>query len=168
MARFFMKLLCLIFLLQTSLNARDINLNTLTQDIENTDKHLFVWFHKTDCGYCENMREFTLLNETMKAFIEKYFIFIHININEKDNVIYKDFRGDGKEFASYIGYNLYPSSFFFNSKKELVFEEIGYLDTNKVANETRFYKILNFIQSKAYKDLELHEYIFITKEVLDD
>ena len=153
-------------LLQITLQARVINIDNIIDSAKKTDKHLFLWLHKTDCGYCENMREFTLENETIKAYIDKNFIFVHLDVYEKDSVKYQDFRGNGREFALEVGYNFYPASLFFDETGDIVFVEIGFIDNAREPNENRFYKILNFIQSKSYEEMNYSEYKFDMKEEL--
>lgn len=160
------KVFLLILALQLTLQARVINIDNIISSAKKSNKHLFVWLHKTDCGYCENMREFTLENETIKAFIDKNFIFVHINVYEKDSVKYQDFRGNGLEFAKDIGYNFYPSSLFFDNQGDIVLSEVGFIDRDKEPNENRFYKILNFIESKNYENINFSDYKFKIKEEL--
>ena len=160
------KVFLLILILQLTLNARVINIDNIINSASKSDKHLFVWLHKTDCGYCENMREFTLENEIIKAFIDKNFIFVHINVYEKDSVKYQSFRGNGLEFAKEIGFNFYPSSIFFDDEGEIIFTEVGFVDTESMPNEERFYKILNFIQSKSYEKMQYSDYKFKLEEEL--
>ena len=160
------KVFLLILTLQLTLQARVINIDNIITTAKKSDKHLFVWLHKTDCGYCENMREFTLENETIAAFIDENFIFIHINVYEKDSVKYQDFRGNGLEFAKDIGYNFYPSSLFFNDEGDMILSEVGFIDKDKEPNEERFYKILNFIKSKSYEKMNISDYKFKIKKEL--
>lgn len=156
----------IVLALQLTLQARDININSIIQTATQIDKHLFIWLHKTDCGYCESMREFTLENDIVKVFIEKNFIFVHINVWEKDIVTYKDFQGSGREFAKEVGYDFYPSSLFFDDKAEIIFAEVGYKDNESSPNEKRFFTILNFIQTLSYKKMDYEDYAFDIKEEL--
>ncbi len=166
MFKLILKSFLIILTLQFTLQAREINLNTIIDTATKTDKHLFVWLHKTDCGYCENMKEFTLQNDTIKAFIDKNFIYVHINVYEKDSVIYKNFQGNGREFAKKIGYDFYPTSLFFNEKKDLILPEVGYIDNEIKSNEQRFFTILNYISSKSYKKMDYEDYVFDIQEEL--
>jgi len=160
------KTFLIILIFQISLQARQININKSVNDAKKNDKHLFVWLHKTDCGYCESMKEFTLQNETIKSFIDKHFIFIHINVREKDKIIYNDFEGDGRAFAQKIRYDFYPSSIFFDDNGSIVYAEVGYRDNSKLPNEKRFYRILNFIESNSYKKMDYEDYEFDIQEEL--
>ena len=157
------KTFLIILILQISIHARDINIENLVQTAKNSNKHLFVWLHKTDCGYCESMRQFTLENEIIKSFLDKYFIFVHINVSENDRVIYKDFHGSGRDFAKKLDYDFYPTSLFFDNNSEIIYGEIGYRDSKITPNENRFYTILNYIQSNAYKSMDYEDYAFDIK-----
>jgi len=161
-----LKIFLVFLLFQLTLQARVINLDNFITLAKKEQKHLFVWLHKTDCGYCENMREFTLENEIIKSFIDKNFIFVHINVYEKDSIKYKDFKGNGLEFAKDIGYNFYPASLFFDDDGEMIFAEVGFIDSDKNPNEKRFYKILNYIKSDSYINIEFSDYKYKIKEEL--
>jgi thioredoxin-related protein len=139
-------------LVQIPLNAREIDIDNLIQKAKISNKHLFVFLHKTDCGYCDSMIEFTLDDEKVKEIVEKKFLFVHININENDNVTYKNFKGGGKEFAKHVGYNFYPTSLFFDDEKDISYAVPGYRD------EKIFNVILNYVDSKSYKKISFRKY----------
>lgn len=160
------KTFLIILTLQLALHAREININSLVNSAKASNKHLFIFMHKTDCGYCESMIEFTLQNETIKAFTDKYFVYEHINVYDKDIVTYRDFKGSGREYAREIGYDFYPTTLFFDDNAKMIYEEFGYIDNTKMPNEKRFLRILNFVSSKSYKTMEFEEYTFEIKEEL--
>ena len=137
--------LFLYAILFSALSAREININTLALKAAQEDKHLLVWLHKTDCGYCESMREFTLEDDRIAASLKKSFLLIQINVSEKDDVIYGEFKGTGKEFAKNVGYNFYPSSLFFDADAKMIFAAAGYIEENDFA------VMLNYIESGAYR-----------------
>ncbi len=160
------KTFLIILTLQLTLQSSEINIDKIIKKAKKIDKHLLIWLHKTDCGYCENMREFTLNNNTIKAFISKNFIFLDINIYNKNIVKYKGFSGNTHEFAKKMGYDFYPTTLFFDDKKEIIFAEVGYIDNNSMPNEKRFFSILNFISSNSYKKMDYEDYIFDIGEEL--
>lgn len=131
----------------TAAFSRDINIDTLAAEAAKQNKHLLVWLHKTDCGYCESMREFTLEDDTIAPVLAKDFIFEHINVNEKDTVTYKSHQSDGKAFAKKVGFSFYPSSIFMNAKADIVFAAPGYID------EKDFIVMLHFVRSGAYSEM---------------
>jgi len=156
----------LLLTLQLTLQARDINIDFLVQKAQKEHKHLFVWLHKDGCGYCENMREFTLQNDVVKAYISKHFIYQHINVSKGDDVIYKGLTTKAKKFAQKIGYDFYPTSLFFDEDAEIVYVSVGFMDGRKLSHEEKFYKILHFIDSDSYKKMDFDEYQFETDEEL--
>jgi thioredoxin-related protein len=139
-------LICLSF--SSSLSAREINLNTLAAEAAKQHKHLFVWLHKTDCGYCEAMREFTLEDDRVAAILKKSFRFIHINVNDNDDIRYKSFKGSGKAFAKKVGYSFYPSSLFMDKQANLIFAAAGYIE------EKNFLVMLKYVESAAYRTMK--------------
>lgn len=130
------------------LSARNIDINKLINSATNADKYLFIWFHKTDCGYCDSMKEFTLDDETIKTLIKKKFLFVHINVYEKDRVMYKDFVGSGRDFAKFLGFDFYPTSLFFDKNNDVIYRAVGYHDENE------FYRVLEFIETKSYLKMD--------------
>ena len=160
------KTFLIVLIVQISLQAKEININQIINDAKDSNKHLFVWLHKTDCGYCESMKEFTLQNNIIKSFIDKHFIFMHINVMEKNKITYNGFSGDGRAFAKEVGYDFYPSSLFFDNNSSIVYAEVGYRDNSKLPNEKRFYSILNFIESDSYKKMDYEDYQFNIQEEL--
>ena len=160
------KTFLIILILQLSLYSREININQLVNSATKANKHLVLFLHKTDCGYCESMIEFTLKNDAIKAYTDKYFIYEHINVYDKDVVTYGTFKGNGREFAQHIEYDFYPTTLFFSEEAKMVYEEFGYIDNSKIPNEKRFLRILNFVNSKSYKKMEFEDYMFEIKEEL--
>lgn len=130
-----------------SLSARDINLDQIAADAAKQNKYLLVWLHKTDCGYCEAMREFTLDDDNVKPVLKQSFVFVHINVNENDTITHRGFKGDGKTFAKRVGYSFYPSSLFLDAGAEIVFAAPGSIE------ERDFLVMLNFVRSGAYKKM---------------
>lgn len=142
---FLFRTFLLFFLLIPALFAREINIDSLAKKAALNGKHLLVWLHRTDCGYCESMREFTLDDERVKAMLDTDFLFEHIDIMDKDTISYRDFKGNGRQFARKVGYSIYPSSVFFDKTGEIIFAAPGYIE------EGPFLTMLQFIQSQAYE-----------------
>ncbi len=164
MFRLIIRISLIISIMTFTLQAREININKLIDTATSSNKYLFIFLHKTDCVYCESMLEFTLNNDIIKEYLTKYFIYEHINIRDRDLIRYKDFKGNGREFAKHVGYDFYPSSLFFDENKEIIFGEAGYINSKISPNEKRFYTILYFIQSKAYKKQDYDDYLFDIEE----
>lgn len=131
-----------------SLLARNIDIDAIVKKSVETNKYLFIFLHRTDCGYCESMQMFTLDDDPVKELLKKDFVFLHINISEEDVVKYKGFTGNGRDFAKHVGYNIYPSSLFLNSVNEIIYAVPGYQDKDQ------FLLILKYIDSSAYKTMD--------------
>jgi len=130
-----------------ALSARDIDLNSLASEAAKLNKHLLVWLHKTDCSYCEAMREFTLEDEAVAADLKEAFVFVHINVLEEDKITFGTFVGNGKSFAKRVGYSFYPSSVFLDGNANIVFAAPGYIE------ERDFKVMLKFVSSDSYKKM---------------
>ncbi|MDD5211441.1 MAG: thioredoxin fold domain-containing protein [Sulfuricurvum sp.] len=146
------KLLTSLFLFIIAFNitlfARNIDIGAIVKNSVEKNKHLFIFLHRTDCGYCESMQTFTLDDDLIKELIKKDFVFLHINILEDDVVKYNNFTGNGREFAKYVGYNIYPSSLFLDSANEIIYAIPGYKDKDQ------FLLILKYVDSGAYKIMD--------------
>lgn len=147
MHKLIINLFSVILLFNISLFARSIDINAIVKKSIDKNKHLFVFLHRTDCGYCESMLTFTLDDDPVKELVDKKFVFLHINISEDDLVTYKRFSGNGRAFAKHVGYNIYPSSLLLNSKNEIIHAVPGYQDKDE------FLLILKYVDSKAYKTM---------------
>lgn len=147
MHKLIINLFSVILLFNISLFARSIDINAIVKKSIDKNKHLFVFLHRRDCGYCESMLTFTLDDDPVKGLVDKKFVFLHINISEDDLVTYKRFSGNGRAFAKLVGYNIYPSSLFLNSKNEIIHAVPGYQDKDE------FLLILKYVDSKAYKTM---------------
>lgn len=130
-----------------SLFARNIDIDAIVKNSVKKDKHLFIFLHRTDCGYCESMLMFTLDDDPVKELINKDYVYLHINISEDDVVKYNNFKGSGRDFAKRVGYNIYPSSLFLNTKGEMIHAVAGYQDKDQ------FLLVLNYVNSGAYKTM---------------
>lgn len=148
------KYITAIFLLTITLSlyARQIDLNRLASDASVHHKHLLVWLHETDCGYCEAMHDFTLQDKSIEAMLAKSFVFVPINVSDKDTVTFKTFKGSAKAFAKRLGYSFYPSSLFMDAHADIVFAAPGYIKLNDFA------VMLRFIKSGAYKKMDYDRY----------
>ncbi len=148
MHKIIVSLFLVIIALNSSLFARNIDINTIVKNSIGKNKYLFIFLHRTDCGYCESMQTFTLDDDPIKELIKKDFVFLHINISEDDVVKYKNFTGSGRDFAKHVGYNIYPSSLFLNSANKIVYATPGYQDKDQ------FLVTLKYVDSGAYKKMD--------------
>ncbi len=152
MLRFFFNFIFLLLSLQLTLSAKDININELVKEATAINKKVFIFLHRTDCGYCDSMISFTLDDDIVRPLIKNNFLEIHINIFDDNTIFYNDFTGDGRSFAKHIGYNMYPSSIFLDEQSKIIHAEVGYID------EKNFPISLNYVISSAYKSMDIVDY----------
>ncbi|MDO8453068.1 MAG: thioredoxin fold domain-containing protein [Sulfurimonas sp.] len=146
------KVFILLVFIFTISSANDIKIDTLFSEAERSHKHVLIFLHKPNCGYCERMIDFTLQNEKIALKIKKDFIFVDINIADTGKVSFNNFEGSKRDFAKYLGYDFYPSTIFINSKKEIVYSQPGYQD------EDKYFKILSYIDSHSYEEMGIEEF----------
>ena len=66
--------LFLVLVIHFFVYARDINLNDLVQKATQKNKHLFVFLHRTDCGYCESLKEIKVLRRGRVRRAKLYYL----------------------------------------------------------------------------------------------
>lgn len=88
----------------------------------------------------------------IRPMLNKDFFVIDININNDDNIIYKEFTGNGRDFARHIDYDFYPSSLFLDVNSNIIYGAVGYEDENE------FLDTLTYIKSKTYLKMSIDDY----------
>ncbi|WP_345992846.1 thioredoxin fold domain-containing protein [Sulfurimonas sp. HSL-1716] len=147
------KAFLLLTTLHLSLFSRDINIDDIVKKANQSHKHLFLYLHRKDCVYCEEMLTFTINDDEVKKILGNKFIYEHIDILDKDHVVYKSFKGNGKEFARLIGYDMYPTSIFFDKNEKIVYAQPGVIDKN------RFILLLQYISGNLFKTIDFEDYV---------
>lgn len=132
--------------------ADNIKIDAIFSEAKKSHKHVLIFLHKPNCGYCERMIDFTLENEKVASKIKKDFIFVDVNIADVGEVSFKNFKGSRRDFAKFLGYDFYPSTIFINSNKEIVYSQPGYQD------EYKYFKLLNYIDSHSYKEMGMEDF----------
>lgn len=146
------KIFILLVFIFSTIGAENIKIDKIFSEAEISHKHVLIFLHKPNCGYCERMIDFTLKNERVTLKIKNNFIFVDINIADTGEVSFNNFKGSKRDFAKYLGYDFYPSTIFINSKKEIVYSQPGYQD------EDKYFKILSYIDSHSYEEMGIEEF----------
>ncbi len=131
----------------------DINIDNISIEAKKQSKHTLLFFHMTRCPYCKKMEKFTFRNKDIKKQLEKSFIFVDVNIDDDDNIKYKNFFDTKKQFAKHLAIRFYPTVIFINDDNTIVYMLKGYRTKNK------FNIVLNYIKSLSYLDMSLESYI---------
>ena len=136
-----------------TLSAKNIDIDTILQKSNESNRTLFIFLHRTGCSYCNAMNEFTLDDEAIKSYLSKYFTLLSINITDGDAVRFKEFNGTAQEFAQYIGYDIYPSSLFLSKSGCIDVAKVGYKDENY------FLLLLKYVNERAFESLDFKSYL---------
>jgi len=149
------KILLVLFLLSHTFvfaKQTSLNLDLLFKNTDLSNKHVVVFFHMSHCPYCERMDKSTLANDAIQTMLQKDFIFIDINTDEKQSVLFNNKIYTKKEFAHSIDVDFFPTVVFFDKEKEIIYTARGLRKVDK------FKKILRFIQTKSYEENAFFDY----------
>ena len=147
----YLKILYLILFVSTTLVSKTIDINDLSLKAKQEKKQLLLFFNMKYCPYCESMKKGSF-NKYGLEDIDKKFIFLDININDDDTILFNDFIGTKRKFAYSFGIHFFPTVYFINSEKKIVFKVKGHRAIE------RFDKILAYISSKSYQAMSLEEF----------
>ena len=129
----------------------DTDINKASIDANRTKKHVMLFLHKDNCGYCEKMI-FQLEEQNISRAIKKDFILLDINRDDDEIVAYEDFKGSNRQFLKALGVDFYPAMVFINGSNKIIYDVPGYRDSKKTST------ILNYISSEAYKKMSLEDF----------
>lgn len=148
------KILYIVLALSLSIYASgsDININQLNKQANKENKHTLIFFHMDYCPYCEKMIEESFEDEKTKDQLKKDFIVIDINVDDEENIIFNDFKGDKSKFAKELDISFYPTVLFLDNEDYVAYTLKGYREKEV------FQKVLKFIKSKSYEDMDFSEY----------
>jgi len=152
MIKILFKIFFTFALLQTTLYAKEINIDKLVQNSNKSNKKVLLYLHRVGCAYCNSMEEFTLEDELVLEYMQSNYEIVHINVSYKDIFIYKGKKSGGHCLAKRIGYAFYPSSLFLDKNGDIAYPVVGY------KNEYEFLVILQYFKEDYYKTMTLKEY----------
>jgi len=148
----FSKIILLIFFIPIFGVSADIDIDKASADANKTKKHVMLFLHKDNCGFCEKM-VFELDEEAISKAIKKDFILLDINKDDDETISYQDFNGTNRQFLKALGVDFYPSMVFINgSEDKIVYSVTGYRNSKKMLN------ILDYVSSKSYKKTTLEDF----------
>ena len=148
-----LKILILIIMLHVATYADDINIDNIVSKAVKTNKHVMIFFHMTYCGACKKMKNISIKDNNIQTAIEKDFIYIHVNIDDLDEYIYKNFEGDNHEFAREMGVSFYPTTIFIDKDSKVAYQLNGYRDANKLL------EVIEYVSTKSYLKMRLCDFI---------
>jgi thioredoxin-related protein len=129
----------------------------IADDIEeatDADKHLMLFFDLTGCPYCDQMLTEIFESEPYASKIQQHFDVISINIKGDRDIAYNEnLSVTEKELSEMLNVHSTPGIIFLNSDNKPVVRVDGY------RAPARFDRVLDFVQTKAYKTQELSAYL---------
>lgn len=142
----------LLFTLVISAYGIDIDIDKLLQTAKKQNKQIMFFHHIPRCPYCETMLAENFHDTTILKEIDKKFLYVDIYTANKGNIKFQDFQGSYKEFSTFIGAFVYPSTIFMNDKGEVVNKAIGY------RNIEEHFAEIKYVSTESYKTMDLESY----------
>jgi len=133
------------------LSGVDFNLNRIISDANRTDRAIFLFLHKDNCRFCERAI-FDLEKEDISKIVEDRFIFVDINRDDNETILFQDYNGTTEGFLKKLGVELYPTLIFLNGDGEFIYRVVGYRNIDKFKN------ILKYIYTKSYREVTFEEF----------
>jgi thioredoxin-related protein len=130
----------------------DFDIDKAVKDANSSNKHIMIFIHKDNCGYCERMY-LSLDDKDIEKAIKKDFILLDVNRDDDEMVSYQGFKGTNREFIKALDIDFFPTLVFINAKKDTIVHFVaGY------RNKKKFLTILDYISSSAYTKKSLEDF----------
>ncbi len=147
--KFIKKVSILLISIFTLSNSADINLdNIFSKDI---NKSIMFFFHKDGCSFCEKM-VFEFEDKNISNMLKSKFIFLDINRDDDDTILYKAKEYSNREFTKYVGIDFFPTLIFMDKNQNIIYSIVGYRNKNIMKNT------LKYISTGAYKKKTFEEF----------
>lgn len=147
------KILILTIFLHATSNAELINVDNIVAQAKKENKQVLLFFHMIRCGACKEMIKTSIEDAGIRKQIDRDFLYVDMNINSKDEVIHKSFKGTVHRFAKSLGIHLYPSVIFIDGDNEVKYHLVGYRDKDK------FSTIIEYVSTASYKNMDLESFM---------
>jgi len=136
--------------------ASNINIDKLLLQSQKEHKKVLIFFHMTYCSYCNKMLHENFKKEKFLNKLKKDYIYVDINIDKNDDIIYENNHYTNIQFSSKNNVHFFPTTKFIDNNK-IIYTVKGY------RNPIKFNYILKYISSNNYKNIGLEEFISNTK-----
>jgi thioredoxin-related protein len=105
------------------------------------------------CGWCKVMDKSTFSDQEVIKYGSKKYVFVKLNAEGKETVMYKNIPLTEREFASKIlGVSSYPTTVYVDNKEEIISTVPGYLDAKK------FKMVLTYFAEEHYKTTQWSDF----------
>lgn len=141
------KILLILLIFSFFLNAKDIDVNVLSNQAKKENKHLMFFYHMPGCPKCKKMLRENFKDEKIIKTINENFILVNIDITSNTKIKFKDFEGTEKSFAKYMKVYAVPATQFFDNN----FNEIKIIeDDDTQTDKNRYQPILGLRDIRDY------------------
>ncbi len=127
----------------------DINLDNIFT--KKSDKPILFFFHKDNCSFCEKMM-FEFEDKNISNILKSKFIFLDINRDDDDTILYKAKEQSNREFIKSIGIDFFPTLIFIDKNQNVIYSTVGYRNKNIIKDT------LLYISTEAYKNRTFEEF----------
>lgn len=117
-----------------------------------TGKKILVDVYAAWCPYCQRMHSEVYTDERVLDAISNYFIWVKINVESDNMVIYHGNEMTEAEFAGALENESIPTTYFLNNEGSIIGMQPGFIE------EDTFSKLLNFVGSDAFQNQSFQEY----------
>jgi len=124
------------------------------KDAGKAKKHVILFMHLKACPYCARMLDENFRRGSNKAYMQKKFDVIAINIRGDKEVSWKGGATlSEKSFARKMGVFATPTIVFLDNKGNKVLQLNGY------RNGSAFRDVLEYMQARVYRNMSLAKYV---------
>ena len=127
----------------------DINLDDIFS--KKINKPIMFFFHKDGCGFCEKMF-FEFEDKNISNMLKSDFIFLDINRDDDDTVLYKGKEKSNREFTKSIGIDFFPTLIFIDKNQDVIYTIVGYRNKG-ILKDT-----LRYISTGSYREKTFEEF----------
>lgn len=125
------------------------------EEANDENRHVMLFFHLTNCPYCNRMLTESFEADPLKSYIQEHFDVIVINIKgDRDVAFNEDISVTEKALAEQLNVFATPAIMFLNKDNKAVARVDGY------RAPPRFQQVMNYVSSKSYaNETTLNEYL---------
>ena len=117
-------------------------------------RHVLLFFQLNGCPYCDRMLTESFETAPVSNYIQEHFDSIAINVRgDRDIAFNEEISVTEKELSELLKVRATPAILFLDANNKTVARVNGY------RAPARFEKVLNYVQSKAYENSSLAEYL---------
>ncbi len=127
----------------------DINLDNIFA--KKIDKPILFFFHKDNCSFCEKMM-FEFEDKNISNILNSKFIFLDIDRDDDDTILYKSKEKSNREFTKSVGIDFFPTLIFMDKNQNIIYSIVGYRNINIIRDT------LKYIYTRAYNNRTFEEF----------